>query len=164
MFVFQDIENEITKDLTNNLWFDLIVHGRPDMYSNDWAKDPSSYMHRQWKTAVVVECGQHNDPEAENIAYNSIKNFLYYYDMISECWKQADIINHVIMKKLYYMDSNRHWTFAQERKNGDTIKKWQIIGMYSDWEKVLSDIEWFIILPKHYAELWKEWFYLAEKI
>lgn len=162
IFVFQDIDNEVTKELTNNLWFNLVVHGRTNMYPNDWAKDPSSYMHSQWKTAVVVECGQHNDPGSEEIAYNSIKNFLYYYGMIADCWKKADIINHVIMKELFYMDRNKHWIFVKKRKNGDPIQKWEIIAIYDDWKKIFSDIEWCIILPKHYAKSWEEWFYLAE--
>lgn len=162
LFVFQDIEDDASYDLASNLWFELVVHGRPDMYPNDGAKDPSSYAHQQWKTAIVVECGQHNDPEATEIAYNSIKNFLHYYGFISEWWKKPQSINHIAMKKLVYMDKGKVWTFSQKRKTGDEIKKWDVIAIYDDWEKVISEIEWYIILPKHYAQPWWEWFYLAE--
>jgi predicted deacylase len=160
-FVFQDIENQDYQDLTSNLWFDLIVHQRPEMYPYDGAKDPSSYAHSQWKTAVVIECGQHTDRESEHVAYNAIKNFLHHYGLISEWWTKLETLNHVTMKKLVYMDKDKIWMFSQERKNGDPIKKWDLIGIYDDGKEVLSDIEWYIILPKHFAKPWEERFYLA---
>jgi uncharacterized protein len=162
-FVFQDIEDWDSYYLASNLWFDLVVHGRPDMYPDDGAKDPSSYAHKQWKTAVVIECGQHNDPEAEGIAYHAIKNFLYHYWLIAEWWKKSDTSDHVIMKKLVYMEKESVGTFAQERKNGDLIKKWELIWSYEDGQEIVSDLDGYILLPKHNAQAWNEWFYLAVK-
>lgn len=162
IFVFQDHEQQSYTDLINNLWFDLVIHGWNDMYPNDGAKDPSSYMADQWKTWVVVECGQHEDPQSTVVAYNALKNFMGYYGAIDHTIQyKADMV-HVMMKKLTYM--SKPWSFVKERKNGDPIQLWEHIATYDDGEKIFSDIEWYIVLPKNYAPLWKEWFYLAEKM
>jgi hypothetical protein len=142
----------------------LVVHWRPDMYPNDGAKDPSSYAHSQWKVWVVIECWQHNDSKAPEIAYNGIKNFLKHYGLIQEGWNKSDSpIKHVIMKKLVYMGKEKVWIFFKQWKNWDPIRKDELIATYSDGEKIYSDIDWYIILPKAFSVPWAEWFYLATK-
>ncbi len=163
-FVFLDHATDENINITNNLWFSLIIHGRPDMYPDDWAKDPSSYAHDQWKPWIVIECGQHQDPGAVVVAYNAIKNFLYHYWLTTEWWGNNPIpAKHIMMKELIYM-KNKQWTFIKERKNWDSIKKWETIARYEDWEEVYSTMDWYIILPKHWAWPWNERFYLAQDI
>jgi uncharacterized protein len=163
-FVFLDHATDENVKITHNLWFDIIIQGWPDMYPDDWAKDPSSYAYNQWKPWIVVECGQHQDPEAPLIAYNAIKDFLHHYWLIAEWWNNTPAsIHHIMMKKMVYMQ-DKQWIFIKERKNWDTIKKWDIIAIYDDGEKVFSDIDGYIVLPKHWAKPWGERFYLAQQI
>lgn len=162
LFVFQDIESQESSDITNSLWFDLIIHGRPNMYPDDGAKDPSSYAHKQWKPWIVIECGQHNDPQTIDVAYNAIKNFMHHYGIIDQQGTKITNPKHVTMQKLVYME--KKWSFKKQWKNGDSIKKWDVIAVYdTTWETITADFDGYIILPKHFADVWDERFYLATK-
>lgn len=160
LFVFQDIDSQESSNLTNNLWFDLIIHGRPDMYPSDGAKDPSSYAHKQWKPWIVIECGQHDDAEAVDVAYNAITNFMHQYGIIDQQWSKIASPKHVSMKKLVYME--KKGSFVKKWKNGDPIQQWDVIATYDDtWEILMADLDGYIILPKNFAHVGDEWFYLG---
>lgn len=162
-FVFQDYDESEYFQLSNSLWPDLIVHGRPAMYPNDEGKDITSHARKFWIPSVVIECWQHQDPAAVDIAYQAIKNFMSNYRLIDMEHKKAWIPKtNLMMKKKYMME--KPGSFAKGWKNGDDFVAGELIAVYEDGEQIIAAEDGNIILPKHYANFGEERFYFATKL
>lgn len=157
-FIFQDYEEKEYYDLANALWFDMVVHWRSNIYEwNQWW-DVTSFAYKLGIPSVVIECWQHNDPDAVAIAEQAIMRFLSYYWIIDGLDPIKVDTKHLMMQKLYKMEFE--WTFQKDRKHWDFIREWEIIAEYKQWWKIIANEDCYIILPKHFAKPWDEWFYL----
>lgn len=161
-FVFQDYEEPEYQLLSNALWIDTIIHGWSKIYDASWEQDLSWFAHSLWIPSIVIECWQHLDPDATYIAYEAILRFLWLNGIIDHINESLPNTKHIMMQKLYKME--KQWKFIQERRNADPVSKWQTIVIYDDWEKVISDYNWYIVLPKTFANIGDEWFYIGTKV
>jgi len=147
-------------DIASYLWLEKIIYWWGEINANTiigW--DSDSYMHFLWKTAFTVECGNHNDKRAEDIACNTIRFFLAYLWMIDLFIKKTKV-------KLIKMDeiiTTKTWKFVFVKwiNNFSNIKKWDII--WYDWKKEIMAKKDFIILLPNYEDtkVWEEIFYLG---
>ena len=126
--------------------------------------DTTAYAHKLGKPAVLVECGQHNNPYAVKVGLRTIINSLVHLDMISQRYAQP------VTEPEYIRG---HQIIRVPKEGGKLIKNWQHLEPVSDktvlavsdtGEKIISPCEGLIILPKYDADPGKEWFYIGERI
>jgi hypothetical protein len=145
--------------LSNMLWFDLVIHGWSNIYKDTSEQDITWYAHSLWIPSIVIECWQHNDPDATQVAYKSILRFMWFHGIIDYPHDTISSIKHIKLQRLYKM--KKTWKFVKERTNWDFVSLWEVIAEYEDWEKVFSDYTWYIILPKTFANIGDERFYIG---
>lgn len=116
-FVFQDGESQDYWSLAESLGAPLVVHGWTKLYDEIGA-DIATFAQKLNIPAVVVECGQHEDPQAPLRAEEAIYRFLNLYGLIN-----YDAVTrptrHIQMHSLIIKE--REGQFTQNRKNGQAI-------------------------------------------
>lgn len=119
------------------------------------------YMNLQGKDSVVIECGYHLDPKTQEIAENSILNFLRYFDAIDgECKRYKD-------KRLYKiigMFKNKKYPFKKQKDftNFETCKEKTLIGKEGEEEIYCNQGE-AVIFVHDADELDQECFVIARE-
>ena len=136
--------------------------GRKAKVVNDEESTGSvEYARRFGALAVNIECGQHKDPKAPEVAYQAIRNALRYLGYTSEpplpeVHKAPRIVTvtHVI-----YRDDLG--TFTKPWKHLEAVAKDEVIAISTQGHPVLSPCHGFIIMPKHDTPLGEEWYYIG---
>jgi predicted deacylase len=112
--------------------------------------------------ALTLECGQHQDPQAPEVAWQAIQRTLAHLAMVDapppvptsgiEFLRLTDVID-----KLHAGD-----TFVRPWSSYDAVSAGQLIGTRHDSTPVLAPDNGFIVFPNASAVAGNEWFYLAQ--
>jgi predicted deacylase len=132
-------------------------------------EDPSygigttEYMRSRGGYAVTLECGQHADPEAPEVAYRAILNTLALLQMIDaappqpaapfECLRLATVVD-----RLHEGD-----TFVKNWTSFDPLADGELIARRHDGTAVRAPGPGYIVFPDTSARPGHEWFYLAQR-
>jgi uncharacterized protein len=130
-------------------------------------EDPSygvgttEYMRSQGGYGVTLECGQHDDPAAPEVAYRAIRQTLALLGLVDEepqapagpfeCLSLAEVID-------------RHApddSFAQPWKSFDALAAGDLIARRADGSELRASQAGYIVFPDVSALPGHEWFYLA---
>jgi len=120
----------------------------------------TEYMRAIGGSALTLECGQHDDPAAPDVAYRAIMNTLAHLRLIDapdpspsrmECLSLSEVID-----RLHPDDA-----FAQAWRSFDPVVEGQAIGTRHDGSVITAPFAGFIVFPNPAAEPGHEWFYLA---
>ena len=113
--------------------------------------------------ALTLECGQHADPAAPDVAYRAIKNTLAFLGFIDapqpEPIADADMeaLNMVVVHdKLHASDR-----FIKTWSSFDKVKQGEQIGVRADGTAVTAEFDAYILFPDVNAQANAEWYYLA---
>ena len=112
-------------------------------------------------SAITLECGQHNDPSAPDVAYRAIRNALAHLGLVNEAPPPArtDIeflrLAEVIDRHHPDDQFTRAWSSYDRVSAGDTV------GMRHDGTEVRAPRDGYIVFPDANAMTGNEWFYLA---
>ncbi|MFA6279320.1 MAG: succinylglutamate desuccinylase/aspartoacylase family protein [Bdellovibrionales bacterium] len=167
-FVFQDVDNKKTETFARCLGSYPIVTGWLDMYAAPDASvtnggDTVSYAHLQGKTGVVIECGQHNDPQAILVAEKAILSAMRYLGLTAQPKKIKEWPMSQLVVKGYKVFSKRQkGRLVKKWKHLDPVKKGEVIAVYHDGTQETADHDAFIMLPNNKVSLGEEWFYLGK--
>ncbi len=122
----------------------------------------TEYMRSVGGHALTLECGQHQDPMAPQVAYQAILNTLRQLGVLAgdkpqvaehrEALRIYDVVD-----KLDAKDS-----FSREWASFDPLAKGDLIGTRSDGSTVVAEMDGCIIFPDANAAAGEEWFYLAK--
>ncbi len=121
----------------------------------------TEYMRKMGGYAITLECGQHNDPSAPDVAYRAIRNALAHLKLVHETPPPArtDIeflrLAEVIDRHHPDDQFTRTWSSYDRVSAGDTI------GMRHDGTEVRAPRDGYIVFPDANAKTGNEWFYLA---
>ncbi len=142
-------------------WIKQVISWRWEIYQDNWERCTDDYAYNIWIKWVCIECWQHEDPDAPEVAYRSIINMwkhLWLFD-----WKVDYIADQYRfhIERLCYKKYDG--AFVRSRKHWDAIQAWTVIAKYDNWKKIIAEYDWFLLLPKHWAKKWDEWFYLWKK-
>lgn len=140
----------------------------PDLRAQMLSTDPSygvgttEYMRAHGGYAVTLECGQHNDPAAPEVAYQAIRRTLGLLGLADlpapdrhpapEVLRLIDVID-----RLHPEDQ-----FAQAWKSFDKVKAGEAIGRRHDGTVVTAPRDGHVVFPNPNALPGNEWFYFAE--
>ncbi|MFY9287115.1 MAG: succinylglutamate desuccinylase/aspartoacylase family protein [Alphaproteobacteria bacterium] len=119
------------------------------------------YARRHGATAVNIECGQHKDPKAPDVAYQAVRNALRYLGMTNEPPLKPDMKNKrlVTVTHVFYRDDEGK--FPKPWKNLEAVKKGEPMAFHADGTAIPAPDDGFIIMPKADTPLGEEWFYLG---
>ncbi len=123
----------------------------------------TEYMRSQGGYAVTLECGQHADPAAPDVAYRAIRNTLAHLGLVDE----ADPVAHTdveFLKLTQVVDRyHPHDQFTRVWSSFDPVQAGQAIGTRHDGTPVLASADGYIVFPNANATRGNEWFYLAQR-
>lgn len=157
-------------------WLDTYAHGvarrmknpnashRAQMLSTDpsYGIGTTEYMRSQGGYGVTLECGQHDDPQAPEVAYNAIRNTLAHLGML-EAPATAGQASPEVLRLVEVIDRDHpDDRFAREWKSFDPLEAGELIGTRADGTEVRAPEPGFIVFPNPNSLPGNEWFYRAE--
>ncbi len=115
--------------------------------------------------ALTIECGQHLDPLASEVAYKAIEDTLRFFGVIGEQRRRArseggeKVSTLLHIEKAYFKE--KEGRFVTPLKNFQSVRQGEELGRYSDGETVFAEKSAVLVLPRDGAEPGSEWFYYA---
>lgn len=154
-------------DFASQLGLPVMVYGFGEAYSaSGFVDDPmekqgtAEYARLNGKClSVLVECGQHDDPESGNVAYRSIRNALAAAGMTSGETMSGENVKLCRITKAVF--KARDGQFTKAWQNMEPVKAGEVIAVYDDGEEVKAPHDGVILLIKHWAKPGGEWFNIA---
>jgi predicted deacylase len=121
----------------------------------------TEYMRAQGGIALTLECGQHDDPAAPEVAYRAIQNALAHLRLTSMAAPAA--VTETEALRLYQVIDRGHAddAFSRDWASFDRVCAGEIIGTRHDGTSVMADCDGYIVFPNPNAQPGQEWFYLA---
>jgi predicted deacylase len=120
------------------------------------------YARRFGAMAVNIECGQHKDPAAPEVAYRAIRNALRYLGLTDEPNQAPASMasNHLVaVTHVYYRDDDGK--FPKSWKHLETIKKGEPMAFTASGMDIPAPDNGYIIMPKADCPIGEEWFYFG---
>ena len=168
-FTFAHEEESLAKCLGVNRfvdgWLSTYAKGVSRRHANvtehEFGMGTTEYMRSVGGYALTLECGQHDDPQAKEVAYRAILNALRLLNVIDGRIENA--ANKMETLRLYEVVDKHHENdqFSREWASFDTLEKGCLIGTRHDGTPVLAEVDGRIIFPDANAVANEEWFYLA---
>jgi uncharacterized protein len=123
----------------------------------------TEFMRTQGGIALTLECGQHDDPAAPDVAYRAIHNALAHLRLTSTSVPAA--VTDTEALRLYQVIDRAHADdrFVRDWSSFDRVRAGEVIGMRHDGAAVLADRDGYIVFPNPDALPGQEWFYLARR-
>jgi uncharacterized protein len=121
----------------------------------------TEYMRKQGGMALTLECGQHADPQAPQVAYRAIVNTLAHFGMLQDAAPPApqrmeSLHMFEVIDKAHDADA-----FARAWASFDVLKAGDVIGTRASGQVVIAPHDSTILFPNALAQAGQEWFYLA---
>jgi len=127
----------------------------------DYGFGTTEYMRRVGGWGFTLECGQHEDPRAPEVAYRAILNTLAHLRLIDapEPLPATDVEG----LRLFQVIDRDHADdrFSHDWASFDTVRAGELIGIRHDGTALLAESDGRIVFPNPAAEPGQEWFYLA---
>ncbi len=137
---------------------------RQDLLNMDarYGVGTTEYMRSVGGCALTLECGNHADPLAPEVAYRAIHNTLAYLGLSDRPTPNAATITeslriYDVVDKLHEADR-----FARTWASFDVLKQGDLIGVRHDGTEVRAIEDGHILFPAAAAAVGNEWFYLAK--
>ena len=123
----------------------------------------TEYMRSVGGCALTLECGQHDDPAAPEVAYRAILNTLAHLGLIAQPSPPA-VANPEALR-LYQVIDKVHGddAFSRPWASFDPVAAGELIGIRQDGSEVRAEDSGFIVFPNPKALPGQEWFYLARR-
>jgi predicted deacylase len=137
--------------------------GDPDWKNADarYGVGTTEYMRSTGGAALTLECGQHEDPHAPEVAYRAILSTLAYLRVIAApapagaATIEGLSIYDVVDKAFDDDKFSRIWV------SFDLVSQGDLIGVRGDGTEVRADEDGRIIFPDENSAAGEEWFYLT---
>ena len=123
----------------------------------------TEYMRSTGGYALTLECGEHTDPQAPEVAYRAILNTLAFLGLIDAPAPPpiADEAMEALSMVAVYDKVSADDTFTRAWASFDPVRKDEQIGTRADGTPVLAEFDGRILFPDSAAGANSEWYYLA---
>jgi succinylglutamate desuccinylase len=123
----------------------------------------TEFMRAQGGIALTLECGQHDDPAAPQVAYRAIHNALAQLRLSSMPVPPA--VSDTEALRLNEVTDRNHAgdRFVRDWASFDRLRAGEVIGIRQDGSPVSADRDGYIVFPNPDALPGQEWFYLARR-
>lgn len=123
----------------------------------------TEYMRARGGYAVTLECGQHDDPKAVQVARHAIVQTLALLDIAALPLAPEPAEREIL--RLVDVTDREHAgdTFSREWRSFDTVQAGEVIGVRHSGEKIRAPADGFVVFPNPGAPAGQEWFYFAQR-
>ena len=123
----------------------------------------TEYMRSAGGCALTLECGQHDDPAAPQVAYRAILNTLAHLELIPQ--PAPPPVAQPEALRLYQVVDKVHVddAFSRAWASFDPVAAGELIGVRQHGSEVRAEDSGFIVFPNPKALPGQEWFYLARR-
>lgn len=170
--------------LARHLGVNRIVEGWLDTYARGMAQrcqraltqggqavdlDPSygvgttEYMRSMGGYGVTLECGQHDDPAAPEVAWQAIMQTLSLLGMIERPLVAPRALP--LLMRLTEVSDRWHPAdrLTRDWQSFDAVRQGQAVGHRHDGQAVVAPQDGWVVFPNPGAQVGSEWFYLAQR-
>ena len=121
----------------------------------------TEYMRSVGGYAMTLECGQHEEPQAPEVAYLAIVNSLRHLGVIAGAAPEP--VTEMEALRIYDVIDKYHAEdqFVREWASFDELQQGDLIGIRADGTAVRAEQAGRIIFPDATASAGEEWFYLT---
>lgn len=121
----------------------------------------TEYMRSVGGIALTLECGQHDDPAAPEVAYRAIRSALAHL-RITDAPAPAPLQAAEALRLVQVIDRNHaDDAFSRPWSSFDVLRAGDVIGTRRDGTRVVADSDGYIVFPNPGALPGQEWFYIA---
>jgi uncharacterized protein len=149
-------------------WLDTYAQGVRDRQARgaeahvDYGVGTTETMRRHGGFAVTLECGQHEDVKAPQVAYGAIRNALAHLGMTAgpndAPAPQPEVIRlFQVIDRLHPDDR-----FCRDWRSFEAIRQGEVLALRHDGTRLIADQDGWIVFPNPTAQVDQEWFYLAK--
>lgn len=121
----------------------------------------TEYLRAHGGLALTLECGQHDDPAAPEVAYRAIHNALAHFGLIAAPppvpVRETEALRLVEVVDRAHPDDR----FARDWASFDALSAGELIGVRANGDAVRAGFDGRIVFPNPAALPGQEWFYLA---
>lgn len=123
----------------------------------------TEYMRSTGGYALTLECGQHDDPQAPQVAYRAIRNTLAFLGLCGGPAPaplpdgQLEALSMVEVHDKLHGDDR----FSRDWASFDPVRQGEEIGRRADGTPVLAGFDGVMLFPDSAAAAHSEWYYLA---
>jgi predicted deacylase len=151
-------------------WLDIYAAGLAQRAGGRPADDAAlafgwgtnEYMRSRGGYGVTLECGQHADPAAPEVAYRAILSALRLLGMAAPDPRAVPPAAPSLLRLISVTDRlDDEDQFVREWATFDPVAKGEPIGVRADGRVVQADRDGFIVFPNSAALPGTEWFYFA---
>lgn len=123
----------------------------------------TEYMRAHGGIALTLECGQHDDPMAPEVAYRAIRNALAYLGVSGDVPPMPVAGTEAL--RLYQVVDRTHVgdVFSRPWASFDPVRAGALVGTRHDGTAVVADSDGYVVFPNPGALPGQEWFYLARR-
>lgn len=123
----------------------------------------TEYMRSVGGCALTLECGQHEDPQAPEVAYRAVRRTLAHLRLVDE----PDPAPAATMQGLRLREvidrTHAGDLFARPWQSFDAVARGERIATRHDGTPVLAPFDGFVVFPDEQASPGSEWIYLAQR-
>lgn len=166
-FVFDDENLPETQKLAQACLADYVLTGWPVLYEGTPGEGGTTLdgARKQNIKGVCLECGQHDDPAAIDVAYASLVNIMAILglcDPFRGPEKHSTPETLKMTKRILRPDEKS--AFVKNWQGFDVVTKGDILTRNQDGSPLhTADTDGYIIMPSQAARKGQEWFYFAER-
>jgi predicted deacylase len=127
----------------------------------DYGVGTTEYMRRCGGWGLTLECGEHDDPQAPEVAYQAILNALAHLRLVNA--PDPPAATDVDALRLFQVVDRHHADdrFSRRWTSFDAVRADEVIGTRHDGTALRAGVDGRIVFPNPEAEPGREWFYLA---
>ena len=123
----------------------------------------TEYMRSRGGYGVTLECGQHDDPQAVQVARHAILQTLALLGLaalpLAPEPAEREILRLVdVMDREHASDS-----FSRAWRSFDAVSAGEIIGVRESGDEIRAQADGFVVFPNPNAPAGQEWFYFAQR-
>jgi len=123
----------------------------------------TEYMRSRGGYAITLECGQHADPQAPEVAYRAIRHTLAHLALVDALPPPArtdyELLCLAEVTDRHHADDG----FAREWSSYQALQRGDLIGQRADGTPMRALDDGFIVFPNPNALPGNEWFYFARR-
>ncbi len=122
----------------------------------------TEYMRSIGGRALTLECGQHRDPHAPEVAYQAVRRTLAHFGLTDE--EPPAQVSQIETLTLHEVVDKRHAEdrFIRDWQSFDAFDAGELIGVRRDGQEMRAPGQGRIMFPNAAAAARQEWFYLAQ--
>lgn len=121
----------------------------------------TEYLRAHGGWALTLECGQHDDPAAPEVAYRAIRAALAHLGLVDEPAPAPAPAVEALSLVEVVDKADPQDAFVREWRSFDALRAGDEIGRRANGEVVRASEDGWIVFPNAKAQAHQEWYYLA---